>query len=101
MADFTVAHLAFGKTDVRPGSVDERVGEFLQQFVIGGLSRQGDGVALCFCAVTPPIKHSKHNWFRSFGHSRSEYTHREATSQHGRNKRTATPAGPKPAAYSK
>src|SRR5690242_12142456 len=83
MADFAVAHLAFGKTDVGPGRVDERVGEFLQQFVIGGFPRQGDGVALCFCAIAPPIKHSKHNWSRSFGHSRSEYTHREATSHTG------------------
>src|SRR5260370_4333099 len=57
MADFAVAHLAFGKADVWAGSVDQRVGKFFKQGVISGFAREGDGVAFAFGAAAPAIEH--------------------------------------------
>ncbi len=67
VAYFAVAHLAFGQADVGTGRVDERVRIFLQQVVVGGLAREGDGVAFCFGAVAPSVEYGQYDWFRSFG----------------------------------
>jgi hypothetical protein len=69
VADFAIAHLAFGKPDVGAGGVDERVGKFFEQHVVGGLARESDGVTFGFGAESPAVEHSKNNWFRTFGHS--------------------------------
>src|SRR5882762_5254198 len=69
VADFTIAHLAFRKADVRARSMDQRIRKFLEQRVISRLARKGDGVAFGFSAESPSVEHSKNNWFRTFGHS--------------------------------
>src|SRR6202030_3702981 len=69
VADFAVAHLAFGEANEGAGGVDQRIGKFLSQCVVRGLARQGDGVAFGFRAEAPAIKHGEYDWFRSFGHS--------------------------------
>src|SRR5690349_14639492 len=68
MADFTVAHLAFGKADGGTGSMDQSVGKFAEQFIVGGFAREGDGVAFGFCAVAPAIEDGEYKRFRSFWH---------------------------------
>jgi len=72
--DFTVAHLAFGQSNIRPGRMDQGVGKFLDQPVIRRLPCERNRIPLRLRAVSPPIEHSQHNWFRSFCHSASEYT---------------------------
>ena len=74
VAHFAVAHLAFGQSHERAGSVNQRVGKFAQQLVVSRLARQRDGVALRFRAVSPAIQYRQHDWFRFFIHSASEYT---------------------------
>ncbi len=56
VADFAVAHLAFGKADGGAGGLDQGVGEFAQEFVVSGFAREGDGVALGFGAVAPAVE---------------------------------------------
>src|SRR6516225_9248714 len=68
VADFAVAHLAFGEADEWAGGLDQRVGKLAQQLVIGGLARKGDRVALRLRAVAPSIEHSQYAWFRSLCH---------------------------------
>jgi len=70
MADFTVAHLAFGQADGRSGRLNQGIRKFPQQFVVGWLAREGDGISLCIGTIAPPIEYRQHHWFRSFSHGR-------------------------------
>src|SRR5579872_114170 len=75
VADFAVAHLAFGQSDKWAGSVDQNIGEFLEQRVVIWLAREGDCVALRLRRVAPAVEHGQHNWFWSFRHGDApEYT---------------------------
>ncbi len=55
VAYFAVAHLPFGQTHEGAGGVNQGVGEFFEQFVIGWLARKGNRVAFCFSAVSPAV----------------------------------------------
>src|SRR5438874_3417587 len=46
MADFAIAHLSFGQSDKRTGSVNQSVREFAVQLIPGWLFCQSDGIAL-------------------------------------------------------
>ncbi len=81
--DLAVAHLPFRQADIRAGSVNQRIGEFLEQRVISGFARESDGVAMGFGAVTPAVEHSEHNWFQSLGHSWSGYMERKVLAIRG------------------
>src|SRR5215831_385500 len=74
VANFAVAHLAFGKTNGGAGCLDQRVREFAEEFIVSGFAREGDGIALSFGAVTPAVQHSKYDRLWSFCHSPSGYT---------------------------
>src|SRR3974390_2386392 len=74
VADFAVTHLPFRQSDIRPGSLDQRVRELSYQFVIDRFSRQSNRVSRCLRAVAPSIQHGQYNWLRSFAHRFSEYT---------------------------
>ncbi len=63
MPDFAVAHLPLGQADERPAGVDQRVGIFAQQAVVGRLARQRDGVGLGFGAVSPAIEDDENERF--------------------------------------
>ena len=65
MADFAVAHLAVWQTYIFAAGVNQRVGIFAQQAVIGGFVRHGDGVGLDFSAITPAVENDKNEWFRT------------------------------------
>jgi len=68
VADFTVAHLAFGEADGGAGGLDQGVGEFADEFVVSGFAREGDGVALGFGAEAPSIEDGEYERFGSFSH---------------------------------
>ncbi len=68
VAHFAIAHLPFGQADGRTGGVNQRVGKFLEQAVVIGLAREGDGVALGFGAVAPAVEDGEDDWSRSFRH---------------------------------
>src|SRR5215471_1875126 len=74
VADFAVAHLALGETNRGSGCLDQRVREFVEEFIVNGLTREGDGIALSFGAVTPAVQHRKYHGLRSFWHRPSGYT---------------------------
>ena len=63
MADFAVAHLPFGQSDKRSAGVNQRVGIFAQQPVVGWLARQGDGVGFGFGAVSPAVENDENERF--------------------------------------
>ena len=67
VANFAVTHLAFRQTDKRPARVNQRIGIFAQQAIVGGLARKRDGVGFGFGAVAPSIEDDEHKWFRT-GH---------------------------------
>jgi len=69
MADFTVAHLTFGKADGGAGGLDQGVGE-LRRVRRKWFAREGDGVALGFGAEAPAIEDGEYERFRSFSHER-------------------------------
>ena len=69
VAHFAIAHLSFGQSDEGTGGMDQRVGKFLEQAVVVGLAREGDGVALGFGAVAPAVEDGEHDGSRSLGHS--------------------------------
>ena len=73
MAHFAVAHLSLGQADEGARGVNERVREVLQQTVIVGLARQGDGVAFRFGAESPAVENGEYDWLGSFCHGRSGY----------------------------
>ena len=60
MANFAVAHLSFGQTDKGPAGMNERIGIFAQQAVIGGLASESDGVGLGFGAVAPSVENDEY-----------------------------------------
>src|ERR1700733_12454780 len=45
VTDFAVAHLSDGKPDGGTGRLNQRVGKILEDAVVVGLAREGDGVA--------------------------------------------------------
>ena len=67
MPDLTVPHLSFGQTHKRPAGMNQRVGIFPQQAVVGGLARESDGVGFGFGSVAPSVENDKNKWFRT-GH---------------------------------
>ena len=56
MADFAVAHLPLGQSDVRTRSVDQRIRILAQQPVVDGLFCCGDRVAFDGGGKSPAIK---------------------------------------------
>ena len=68
VAYFAVAHLSFWQAHRWPGSLDQCVREFPEQFVVGRLARESNRVALRLRTVAPSIQHRQHNGFRSFSH---------------------------------
>ena len=66
VAHFAIAHLPFGQADGWAGSVDQRVGKFLEQAVVIWFAREGDGVAFGFGAIAPAVEHGENDGFRSF-----------------------------------
>jgi hypothetical protein len=63
MANLAVAHLAFGQADERAAGVNERVGIFAQQAIVGGFARQSDGVGFGFGAVSPAVEDEEDEGF--------------------------------------
>ncbi len=63
--DFAVAHLAVRQSDEVAGGVDQRVRILTQKFVIGGLARGGDGVALHGRGEAPAIENRQDQRLRS------------------------------------
>ena len=63
MADFAVAHLAFGEADEVLAGADEGVGVFAEEVVVGGLTGEGDGVAVGVGAVAPAVEDGKDDGF--------------------------------------
>jgi hypothetical protein len=63
MANLAVAHLAVGKADVLAAGMDQRVGILLEQLIIGGLAREGDGIGVGFGAVAPAVEDDEDEWF--------------------------------------
>src|SRR5580765_8497885 len=60
--DFTVAHLAFGESDERPAGMNQRIGIFAQQAVIGGLASKRDCIRFRLGAVTPAVEDDEDKW---------------------------------------
>ncbi len=56
VADFAVAHLTFGQSDVRTAGVNQGVGILAQQAVVGGLAGKRDGIGFGFGAVAPAVE---------------------------------------------
>src|SRR5580704_11223551 len=67
MSDFAVSHLPFGQADKRSTGMDESVGIFAQQAVVGRLAGQRDRVGLGFGAIAPAVEDDEDEWFRT-GH---------------------------------
>src|ERR1700722_16051314 len=65
MPYFAVAHLTLRQANKRSAGVNERVGIFAQQAVIGGFASQRDGIRLGFGAVSPAVEDDKNERFRS------------------------------------
>jgi hypothetical protein len=68
VTDFAIAHLSFGQANERAGGMDQRVREFLHQAVVIRLTRERNGIALCFRTIAPAVKNGKNDWLRTFGH---------------------------------
>src|SRR5271166_4427751 len=56
MANFAVAHLAFGQSDERAAGMDQRVRILAQQPVVSRLARQRDRVGFGFSAISPAVE---------------------------------------------
>ena len=67
VADFAVAHLAFGQPDKRAAGVNQRVGILAQQAVVGWLARERDGIGFGFGAISPAVEDDENERFRT-GH---------------------------------
>src|SRR5712671_3505704 len=65
MSDLAVAHLSFGQSNKRSAGVNQRVGIFAQQTVVGGLARESDGVGFRLGAVSPAVENDEDEWFGS------------------------------------
>src|SRR5947208_1905128 len=83
VTDFAVAHLPFGKADVRTGGVNHGAGKIFQKLVIGGLACEGDGVAFGVGAIAPAIQHRQYDRFWSLGHISSGYMERSILATRG------------------
>jgi hypothetical protein len=68
VADFAVAHLAVGQAHERARGVNQGVGKFAQQFVIGRLAGQSDGVTGGFGAIAPAVQHGQYDGTLFFAH---------------------------------
>src|SRR4029077_1149749 len=67
VADFAVSHLAVRETNEWSAGVNERVGIFAQQTVVGGLVGEGDRVGFSLGAIAPSVKDDEDERFRT-GH---------------------------------
>jgi hypothetical protein len=65
VTDFAVAHLAFGKSDVWPAGLNQRVGILAKEAVVRWLARECDCVGFGFGAVTPAVENRKNERFRT------------------------------------
>ena len=65
MPDLTVSHLPFRQAHERPAGMNEGIGIFAQQPVVGRLAREGDGVGFGFGSVSPAVENRKNKWFRT------------------------------------
>src|SRR5581483_105329 len=65
MADLAVAHLSIRQADKLAAGMDERVGIFTEQAVVGGLARQGNGIGLGFSTIAPTIEDDENKRFRT------------------------------------
>src|ERR1700730_16319235 len=62
MSDLAIAHLPFGQANERSAGVNQCVGIFAQQAVVGGLARQRDRIGFGFGAVTPAVEDDQDEW---------------------------------------
>ena len=69
MADFAIAHLPVGQADGGTGSEHQSIGKFIQQRIVGRLTRQSDRVAFGLGAVAPTIEHGEDDRLRSAEHN--------------------------------
>ena len=65
MPHFAVAHLPLGQADELAAGLDQRIGIFAQQTVIGRLACEGDGVGFGFGAISPAVENDENEWFRT------------------------------------
>ncbi len=63
VSDFAVTHLSVGQADELAAGVDEGIGIFAQQAVVGGLVGQSDGVGLGLGAVSPAVEDDEDQGF--------------------------------------
>ena len=63
--NFAVAHLPFRQSDVRSTGVNECVGIFPQQPVVGWLACESNGVGLGFGPIPPAVENDQYEWFRT------------------------------------
>ena len=63
MADFAIAHLAIGQADIFAAGVNQSVGIFAQQSIIGWLARQSDRVGVSFGAISPAVEDDEYQGF--------------------------------------
>ena len=62
---FAIAHLPFGQADVWTAGLDQGIGIFAQQALVGRLVRQRDGIEIRFRAVTPAVEDDQNQRFRT------------------------------------
>src|SRR5215468_11150951 len=74
VANFAVTHLPFGQANCWARGADQRVRELAEQFVVGWLAGERDGIALGFRTIAPAVEYGQYNGFRSLCHSQKEYT---------------------------
>src|SRR2546421_6594222 len=67
MSHFTVPHLTVGQANIFPAGMDECVGVFAEQAIVGRLARERDSVGFRLGAITPTVENDKDQWFRT-GH---------------------------------
>jgi len=63
VADLGIAHLPVGQPDRVPAGLNQRVGIFPQQTVIGWLARARDGISLAFGTIAPAVKNDEDERF--------------------------------------
>ncbi len=77
MSHFAISHLSCGQADERPAGMNQRVGIFAEQTVIGWLARQRNGIGLGFGAVSPAVENDEDERFRAshkFGKERLRFS---------------------------
>ena len=65
MSHFTVPHLTVGQANIFPAGMDECVGVFAEQAIVGRLARERDSVGFRLGAITPTVENDKDQWFRT------------------------------------